>query len=119
MKLNAFNRKLMVAQPHHEAIFGLRSDSQRRTHRRSVNDERVITRCRERKREPFEHALVRVSDLRRLAVHDRGCPHDITAVYLADALMPEAHAQYRRTVFPEALYRVDGHPRVLRASRTR
>jgi hypothetical protein len=45
--------------------------------------------------EPREEALPVVVDLRGLAVHEVGGGHDLTAVGLADALVPEAHAEQR------------------------
>jgi hypothetical protein len=59
-----------------------------------------------------------VADERRLAVHDLGRPHDVAAVHLADALVPEAHAQHRPATREPRDHRV-GQPGVLGAARAR
>ena len=61
-----------------------------------------------------EHALAVVRDLRRLAVHHVRRAHDLTAEELADALVPEAHAEHRHTGRPEHADRVVGDAGVLR-----
>ena len=86
-------------------------------HRVAVDDERVVARRGERVGQAREHAAAVVADARRLAVHHVRRAHDLAAVDLADALVPEAHAEHGIPGGAELADRVVGHAGVLGAAR--
>ena len=93
VELHALDGQLTVAEPHDDAVVGLGRDLEARRHRRPVDDEAVVAGGLEGLREPGEHAGVVVPDERRLAVHHLRGTHDVAAVDLTDALVPQAHPE--------------------------
>src|SRR3954447_18708632 len=101
MELDSLDRELAMAQSHHESVLGLSGDLEYVRNRRTLHDERVIARRRERIGETREHADAIVSNLRGLAVHHVRRADDGAAVKLADALQAEAYAEHRRSRLAE------------------
>ena len=63
VELDAFDRELAVAEPHHEAVLALGRDLEPLGHRVAVDDQRVVPRRGERARHAGEHAAAVVRDL--------------------------------------------------------
>ena len=86
MELHAFDRKLPVAQTHHQPVLRLRRHLEHSRYRLALDHERVIARRGERARKTREHTGAVVANLRRLAVHHVRRSHDPAAVELQKAL---------------------------------
>ena len=119
MELHTLDRVMAMPQAHDQPVFRLGRDLEHVGHGVTVDDERVIARCGERVRESREHARAVVTDLRRLAVHHHRCPHDISAVELADALQPETYAENRNAPLAEMTDGVVRQAGVARTARAR
>ena len=83
----------------------------------ALDHERMVA-CRlERARQAREHPLPGVMNHRGLAVHDLLRVHDLTAIGLADSLMPETHAE-DRDLAAETLDRIYANTGLVRRTRS-
>ena len=95
VELHALDRELAVAQAHHQAVLGLGGDLEHVGHGVALDDERVVAGRGERAR-----AARRTRRGRRGVICDVlpcitcGARTTVAAEELADALVPEAHAEH-------------------------
>ena len=91
-----------MAQPHHQAVVGLGGDLEHVGHGVACDDERVVAGRGERVRAGRANTPTpswRISDVLPCITVRRA--HDLAAVELADALVPEAHAEHGHAALAE------------------
>src|ERR1051326_7868514 len=93
MKLHALHRVGAMAQPHKQSVCRFRDDLQFVRESGALDDEAVIAIGFKGSGQIMQYALALMIDQRRFAVHWFRCAGDMTAVNLADSLMPQAHSQ--------------------------
>ena len=118
MELDSLHVDLAVPQPHHRAVVGLGRHLEHVGQRRTIDDERVVSRGFERVWQAFEHTGAVVADQRCLAVHHLARPDDLAAERLPDALMTEANAEHRPAP-GDVRDDLVGETGIVRSSRTR
>src|SRR5689334_1410152 len=95
MELHAFHGQTGVPHAHDLPVIGPGRDLQRLRKRFALDHQGMITGRRKWLLQSAENTLILVVHARYFAVHHLLRMHDLAAESLADALMTEAHAQYR------------------------
>lgn len=93
MELDAFDRKLPVAEAHDDAVGGFGGNFQAARERAAFDDERMVARGFEILREAAKNRLAVVMNFAGFAVHDFFRADDFAAERIADGLMAEANTE--------------------------
>src|SRR6266498_5187198 len=95
MKLYSFDLFLAMTEAHDHTVACLGRDLQTCRQAFTFDNQRMIATGFERRVEILKDRLAVMCDFRRLAVHNRGCPHDPPAESFANGLMAQANSQDR------------------------
>lgn len=95
MKLDAPDRKRLVAEGHDLAFFGVGGHFQAVGERLALDEKRVVAGGGERVFDVLEKFSTVVANRGRFSMHEFGSANDFSAEMLGDALVPEADAEER------------------------